>query len=126
MGPTIKTPKQEKISQVTEPKIRVYGIVIYDDLKNAWIKEQQQKVKVNRTRRSRTKKRTPIIKSDKLKRVTEGDSITGWKVSTIKPDAVVLKLGENSKEYNLIEHNDPKARVVSKHLQVKPSPKKAP
>ena len=41
------TPNQEGISQIAEPTIRVYGIVIYDDLKNAWIKEQLQKVRVS-------------------------------------------------------------------------------
>jgi len=124
------TPKQEKVSQVTEPKIRVYGIVIYDGLKNAWIKEQQpQKVKADRTRRtrrSRTKKRVQIVRTNKLKKVTEGDSIADWKVSTIKPDAVVLKSGENRKEFHLIEHNDPKTRVIPKQLQIKPTKKKAP
>jgi len=125
------TPKEEEPSQIGEPKIRVYGIVIYNDLKNAWIKEQLQKATVNQSRRtsrsgrSSTKNRTQIAKSHKLKKVTEGDSIEGWVVTTIKPDAVVLKSGESSKEFHLIEHNDPKARVIPRHLQVK-QPKKKP
>jgi hypothetical protein len=108
-------PEQE--IQTTELKIRVYGIVMYDKLKYAWIKEEVKRVKGSRSRRRL--KKTKGVKSEKLKKIEEGDSIEGWLVSTIKPDAVILKLGENNKEFHLIEPGDPKRRVLPKRSHIK-------
>ena len=115
------TPKPEEVP-IAEPKIRVYGIVISDDLRIALVKEEVTTVKmVKRGRRRKPK----VVKSNKLRKIEEGDSIKDWVVSTIKADAVILKSGESSKEFHLIERNDPKARNIPRHLQIKTDKNKA-
>lgn len=115
-------PKQEETPQIAEPDIRVYGIVISDDLKIALVKEQAKTVKtVRRGRQSKLQ----VVASNKLQKIKEGDSIKGWRVSAIEAETVVLRSGESSKEFHLIEPNDPKARVIPSHLQIKPHKKRA-
>jgi len=94
-----QAPVQEQESQTitkTAPKIDVYGIVISNGFKYAWIKGRGKKEKNNK--------------------ISEGESIEEWKVSAITPHAVSLSKGEESVEYKLIEPGKPKKRTIPKSL----------
>jgi len=78
----------------TELNLTVYGIVISDDLTFAWIKLAG--------------------KNQKIKKVTEGDSMEGWTVSRIDADYVELTGGEKSVKHNLIKKGQPKSRTIPK------------
>ena len=98
-------PQEEKSTtpeETTQPtpakKMRVYGIVIADDFKQAWLLEDGN-------RRS------------KPKSYSEGDTLeNGWKVASIDPDAVTLSLGSDTVSYPLIEAGNPKPRAAPKAI----------
>jgi hypothetical protein len=99
-----QAPVEEKEAQTvskTAPKVDVYGIVISNSFKYAWIKGRGKK--------------------DKSDKVSEGETIQEWKVSAITPHAVSLSKGEESIEYKLIEPGKPKQRTIPKSL-VPPKP----
>ena len=94
-----QAPVEEKEAQTvtkTAPKIDVYGIVISNSFKYAWIKGAGKK--------------------DKSNKISEGESIEEWKVSAITPLSVSLSKGEESVEYKLIEPGKPKQRTIPKSL----------
>jgi hypothetical protein len=101
--PPDKLEKEEKVSK-ENPKINVYGIVISDNFKYAWIKEAGKK--------------------EKLKKVSEGETITDWKVDGIEPSFISLKKGEEIVKYYLIEPGKPKQRKIPKSLISKKPRKK--
>ena len=89
----------------TELNITVYGIVISDDLKFAWIKLEGKKQKV--------------------KKVSEGESIKGWTVSRIDPEYVELTGGGETVKHNLIKKGEPKPRTAPKSRVTKKPRKKS-
>jgi len=102
-----QAPIQEQEAQTvtkTAPKIDVYGIVISNGFKYAWIKGTGRKEKSNK--------------------ISEGESIEAWKVSAITPLSVSLSKGEESVEYKLIEPGKPKKRTIPKSLVPKKPVKK--
>jgi hypothetical protein len=94
------------VSTTSDPEVVVYGIVICDDLKQAWVRVKQQAPKSKRRRPNKTSLK------GKVKKITEGDTLEGWEVKDIEPDAIYLSQGENTLEYSLIEPGKPKQRVV--------------
>ncbi|RLA94994.1 MAG: hypothetical protein DRG25_01305 [Deltaproteobacteria bacterium] len=97
-------PTPEKTVSKENPKINVYGIVISDNFKYAWIREANKK--------------------EKLKKVSQGETITDWKVDSIEPDFISLKKGEETVKYYLIEPGKPKQRKIPKSLHSKKPRKK--
>ncbi len=83
-------------------QMRVYGIVIADELRQAWVQEEG--------------------KREKLQKVSEGDTLDGWKVSKIDFDAVSFSRGDETVTYQLIEPGKPKQRAVPQAL-VRQAPK---
>ena len=88
----------------TTPKINIYGIVISNNYKYAWIKEEGKK--------------------EKIKKISEGESISDWKVSAIEPNCVSLTRGDETVKCNLIEPGKPKKRTIPKALTLKKPTKK--
>ena len=79
-------------------KIRVYGIVIADDFKQAWLLEEGNK-------------------RENPKSVSEGDALDdGWKVSAIEPDNVTLLRGTETVTYQLVEVGNPKTRAAPRSI----------
>lgn len=77
----------------TPPKqLIVYGIVLADDLKQAWVLEEGSR--------------------DKPKMVAEGDALEDWTVSKIDAYSVSISRGNDTATFNLVEPGKPKARIV--------------
>jgi len=99
--------EQNTVVSKTTLQLRLYGIVISDDFKYAWIKEEGRK--------------------EKMKKISEGEPLNDWKVITIEPNSISLIRGEETVKYNLIEQGKPKKRTPTKSLTPKKSrPKKPP
>lgn len=82
----------EKSASRPAPVITVYGIVISREFKHAWIQEQS--------------------KLEKIRIISEGEELSGWKVSKIEDNSISVKSGEKVVKYNLIEPGKPKPRVA--------------
>ncbi|HPD60558.1 MAG TPA: hypothetical protein PKV48_02200 [Thermodesulfobacteriota bacterium] len=98
-----KSPTQEGENAPARvpPQVMVYGIVITQASKYAWIQEQG--------------------KTEKMIKISEGGEINGWKVITIEPDALSVKSGDQVITFNLIQPGKPKTRaVVSPIMQSQP------
>ncbi|MBW1678907.1 MAG: hypothetical protein JRJ08_01995 [Deltaproteobacteria bacterium] len=99
--------EQNTVVSKTTLQLRLYGIVISDDFKYAWIKEEGRK--------------------EKMKKISEGEPLNDWKVITIEPNSISLIRGEETVKYNLIEQGKPKKRTLPKSLTPKKTrPKKPP
>jgi len=69
---------------------RIYGIVIADGTRQAWVLEEGQR--------------------DKPRKVSEGESLDGWQITSIDADSVTLGRGKEIVTYRMIEPGNPKAR----------------
>lgn len=98
--------KELEAAKKPAPQLTVFGIVIAGDRRHAWIQD-------------------PKI-AGKLKKVSEGEEMDGWKVSKITPNDLSLTCGAETKAYRLIEEGKPKARVVPRAPAPPPAPKPIP
>ena len=87
------------------PQILVYGIVITHALKYAWIQEQG--------------------KTEKMKKISEGGEINGWKVSNIDSNSLSVKNGEQILKFYLIQPGKPKTGIIPRPTMQSP-PKVSP
>jgi hypothetical protein len=90
----------QKVAAAPSPKLKIFGIVISGGFKHAWIEEEG--------------------KGGKLKRISEGEQISGWKVNSIEFSSLSLVNGNRTENYRLIEPGKPKQRVVPKQLTTPP------
>jgi hypothetical protein len=98
--------KEQEVAKKPAPQISIFGIVIAGDRKQAWIQDPKS--------------------AGKLRKISLGEDMDGWKVSTITPNVVSLTCGGETKTYRLIEEGKPKARAVPKAATPPPAPKAIP
>ncbi|MFH0812037.1 MAG: hypothetical protein V2A69_04255 [Pseudomonadota bacterium] len=103
--PDVQT-EQAKVAAAAAPQLKVFGIVISEGFKHAWVQEEG--------------------KAEKVKRISEGDELSGWKVSNIEFNTVSVTNGKQTVKFNLIEPGKPKARTVPKSLTHPPQPAPPP
>lgn len=87
------------------PQLVVYGIVIAEDFKYAWVEEESKG------------------RSNKIEKVAEGGKISGWEVREINTEGVTITDGEETISYSLIEPGKPKKRKAFRPATPKVSPK---
>ena len=118
--PPKKVKKPAPVTPTTpEPEVIVFGIVICDEVQQAWVSVKHNTVNQNKRRSRRTKGRWGSLKT-----VTEGDTLAGWVVEDIEPETIYLAQGEKTREYNLIEPGKPKKRAVPRTSYKKTKSKK--
>lgn len=98
--------KELEAAKKPAPQITVFGIVIAGDRRHAWIQDPKA--------------------AGKLRKISEGEDMDGWKVGKIAPNDVNLTCGAETKSYRLIEEGKPKPRAVPRVAAPPPAPKPIP